>query len=63
MWTKEFPTEQGWYFWRKREKQTDPFVWYVYFIDKDGTVWSDGTAVFAPHSGWYKRINVGDNNG
>ena len=53
MWAKEKPTTEGWYFWRKRKTQNDPFNWLAFFVDRDGEVWESGTNVTDPPGGWW----------
>lgn len=70
-WTKERPTKEGWYFWRKSKVQSDPWKWNTYFIVDEGedsrmtdmqgdpvrfTCWEAGSDVYWPKGGWWCLI-------
>lgn len=47
---------QGWYFWKKREDQRDPFRWTAFYIEGEGeSCWEGGTAVEFPKGGWWSQ--------
>ena len=57
MWTKDVPTKEGWYFWKKRSNTADPFymrAYYIAEIDGELSCWEAGTAVEFPKGGWWK---------
>jgi len=56
MWTKEKPTEEGWYFWKARKNTQDQWKFFAYFILKEGddyTCWADGADSLWPVGGWW----------
>ncbi len=52
MWTKDKPTEGGWYFWKKRVNQNDSWKWIPYFIIGD-ECWDGTSEVYYPVGGWW----------
>ena len=55
-WTNDKPTIEGWYFWRKRIKQTDSWGWHCYYMEQlhtsgDLEAWENGTDVKLPANG------------
>ena len=64
MWSNTFPIEEGWYFWRARHNNNDPWKWMpVYLLEdtEDETTeqfscWTDGVCIHTPKGGWWKRI-------
>lgn len=62
MWTKELPSRDGWYLWRKTKAQKNPITWYAYYVcfDVDGIeFWENGTAVYEVKGGWWSDIPCG----
>lgn len=66
-WVKGQPTEEGWYFWRKRRDTLSPFHWFTYYvydercddeIAGDFSCWADGTSVYWPKGGWWSIIDL-----
>ncbi len=66
-WTKDQPIIEGWYFWRKRSNQKDPWKWDAIYIMKDSAMvmsggfsfWMDGTDCYKPKGGWWSSIDLG----
>lgn len=62
IWTTDRPNGEGWYFYRKRAKTTDPFYWQPYFVELNErdelTFWQDGTAVPKPEGGEWASIDT-----
>ena len=63
LWERGLPTEEGWYFHKKREATDDPFYWTTYFVmkeedDSNRSFWQDGTDVHMPDGGWWSKINI-----
>lgn len=60
-WSKKSPTIEGWYFWRKRQNQNNPWLWDVYYImppdetdeDREWTYWTGGVDCWKPAGGWW----------
>jgi len=60
-WTKDVPEKEGWYFWKARERTSDPFYWTPYFVcDESGgeylSFWEGGTAMDAPKGGFWSPV-------
>lgn len=34
-WTKDEPTEEGWYYWRMDRRIHDPLHWHVLYVEPD----------------------------
>ena len=51
-WTNEKPSVEGWYFWKRRIKDSDSFHWGCYFYER-GTeqFWLGGSESAAPNGG------------
>lgn len=60
-WVRDRPTSPGWYFWRKRQKQSDTMLWHAYYIDVDNIegepeCWENGTQMCWPAGGWWTLL-------
>ncbi len=59
-WTKELPTSEGWYFW-KRNFNRQPWLWQAIFVLKEkdeSSYWDSGTSIHAPKGGWWGKIEL-----
>jgi hypothetical protein len=61
-WTNKLPVEEGWYFWRRRNNQSDPFTWLAFYVlppdltnENPVEYWSGGDNVPPPTGGWWTR--------
>lgn len=58
-WTREVPTKEGWYFWRRAKNMKDPWHWSAIFLAKDGSMsdgwswWEGGMDIRMKRGGWW----------
>ena len=51
-WDKDFPAIEGWYFWRRNSKGSDPLHWESYFYEEEADIfWKSKSIEFMPRSG------------
>ncbi len=58
-WTTESPSAEGWYFWRRRGYECDPFYWHAYFIEGEAdecSCWENGVCVNWPSDGEWSSV-------
>ena len=58
MWTKNKPTEEGWYFWKARKNTQDRRKFFAYYVSKENdgyTCWADGAELLWPDGGWWLK--------
>lgn len=57
-WTKEKPSVEGWYFWKKSKTTKDPWKFStIFYISRDNTYWETGTLIIPPKGGWWSLIS------